>query len=445
MFDHDGDSTPEPLTPPPVTPTSTEPVSSSAPVFASTSTYGPAPVSPSDATDDPAAVSQFGTVYGPARVTSSDATNEPAPVSPFGAAYQQGPVSPSDATDDPAAVSQFGSVYGPARVTSSDATNEPAPVSPFGAAYEPAPVTPSVSIYRPAPAWTPGPTDGTTPPTGGRPPRRGRTRGLGAVVGAAVLAAVLAAGGTAALVAGPFAPTASQAPAAGAPGAVTTATGATPAPDATAPELTAVVAQVRDSVVTITSEGVSSRGFSQIPSTGVGSGIVLTANGYILTNKHVVAGSRSLTVELADGEQFPATVVRQSDDKDLALIKIEATGLTPAVIGDSKALQVGQTVVAIGSPLGTFTETVTKGILSATGRTITVEDELTHRPVTLTGLLQTDAAINPGNSGGPLLDAFGRVIGVNTAVSTAAEGLGFAIPIEDAASLISEATGPSVS
>ena len=181
--------------------------------------------------------------------------------------------------------------------------------------------------------------------------------------------------------------------------------------------------------MTITSEGFSSRGFTQIPSTGVGSGIVLTADGYILTNKHVVAGSQSLTVELADGEQFPATIVKQSDDKDLALVKIDAKGLTPAVIGDSATLQVGQTVIAIGSPLGTFTETVTKGILSATGRTITVQDEVTHQPTTLTGLLQTDAAINPGNSGGPLLDATGRVVGVNTAVSTDAEGLGFAIPI----------------
>jgi serine protease Do len=257
---------------------------------------------------------------------------------------------------------------------------------------------------------------------------------------------VLAAGGTAALVTGPLASTAATPTAAsGAPGAVTAAAGSTAAPASSADDLPAVVAAVKNSVVTITSQGFSSRGFAEIPSTGVGSGIVLTADGYILTNKHVVAGSQSLTVELADGEQFPATIVKQSDDKDLALIKIEATGLTPAVIGDAASLQVGQTVVAIGSPLGTFTETVTKGILSATGRTITVQDEVTHQPTTLTGLLQTDAAINPGNSGGPLLDAAGRVVGVNTAVSTNAEGLGFAIPISDAASLISQATGSSVS
>ena len=203
-----------------------------------------------------------------------------------------------------------------------------------------------------------------------------------------------------------------------------------------------MVAAVRDSVVTITSQGVSSRGLLSIPSTGVGSGIVLTSNGYILTNRHVVEGaSQSLSVELADGRQFDATVVKISSDQDLALIKINATGLTAAKIGDASKLQVGETAIAIGSPLGTFTESVTRGIISATGRTITVQDEATGQPETLKGLLQTDAAINPGNSGGPLLDASGAVIGINTAVSTQAEGLGFAIPISAASSLIAQATG----
>jgi serine protease Do len=263
------------------------------------------------------------------------------------------------------------------------------------------------------------------------------------VVAAAVLSAVLAAGGTAALVAGPLSPYGSAA-APTPPAGVTVGTGssATAAPET---DLTKVVAKVRDSVVTITSQGFSARGAVQIPSTGVGSGIVLTANGYILTNKHVVAGSQSLSVELADGRQFDATVVKESTETDLALIKIEATGLTPAVIGDDATIQVGQTAIAIGSPLGTFTESVTKGILSATGRTITVQDEETGRPTTLTNLLQTDAAINPGNSGGPLLDATGAVIGGNTAVAGNAEGLGFAIPISAAASLIAQAMGGSQS
>ncbi len=305
------------------------------------------------------------------------------------------------------------------------------------------PLTPAGPVLPSAPAApTPPP---AAPVSAGR--GRSRDRGLTAIVAAAVLSAVLAAGGTAALVTGPLSGSANGSPAATTAGAagVTVASGSKSTGTAGTPELTDVVAAVRESVVTITSEGFSSRGMVTIPSTGVGSGIVLTADGYILTNKHVVADSRSLTVELADGEQFPATIVKQSDTKDLALIKIETTGLTPAVIGDSAGLQVGQTVVAIGSPLGTFTETVTKGILSATGRTITVQDESTGRSETLTGLLQTDAAINPGNSGGPLLDANGKVIGVNTAVSTNAEGLGFAIPIADAASLITQATGSSVS
>ena len=222
-----------------------------------------------------------------------------------------------------------------------------------------------------------------------------RSARLRSIFAASFLSAVLAAGGTAVLVAGPLTP--KVAPAASTtPGAVTVATGSDASPAAEAADLTDVVAAVRNSVVTITSEGFSSRGFQQIPSTGVGSGVVLTGDGYILTNRHVVEGSQSLTVELADGRQFAAAIVEISDDHDLALIKIDATGLSPAVIGDSDALEVGQTAIAIGSPLGTFTETVTRGIISGTGRTITVGDEATGRPVTMTDLLQTDAAINPG-------------------------------------------------
>jgi serine protease Do len=293
-----------------------------------------------------------------------------------------------------------------------------------------------------SPAQGPIEPAGTTPDRPARARRSSRPSGVAAIVGVALLSSVIAAGGTAALVTGPLGRTSTAPATTGAPAAVTVAAGATPA---AAPELTDVVAAVRNSVVTITSEGFSSRGFAAIPSTGVGSGVILTSDGYILTNKHVVTGSQSLTVELADGRQLPATIVKESSDQDLALIKVDATGLTPAVIGDDASLQVGETVIAIGSPLGTFTETVTKGILSATGRTITVQDEATGRPVTLTNLLQADAAINPGNSGGPLLDANGKVIGINTAASTNAEGLGFATPISAAASLIAQATGTPAS
>jgi serine protease Do len=282
---------------------------------------------------------------------------------------------------------------------------------------------------------TPGPDNGTIAPT----PPAGRLR---TIFAASLLSAVLAAGGTAALLTGPPAGTAQSTGAASAsPGAVTAVAGSDRSPTTEAADLADVVAAVRDSVVTITSEGFSSRGFTQIPSTGVGSGIILTSDGYILTNRHVVEDSQALTVELADGRQVDATVVALSDDHDLALIRIAATGLSPAVIGNSDTLEVGETAIAIGSPLGTFTETVTRGIISGTGRTITVADGSTGRPVTMTDLLQTDAAINPGNSGGPLLDASGAVVGINTAVSAEAEGLGFAIPISAATPLIAQATG----
>jgi S1-C subfamily serine protease len=141
---------------------------------------------------------------------------------------------------------------------------------------------------------------------------------------------------------------------------------------------------------------------------------------------------------------YPASVVKISDTTDLALVKVEATGLKPATIGDSGSIIVGQTAIAIGSPLGTFTETVTKGIVSALNRTITVRDDETGRPVTLNGLIQTDAAINQGNSGGPLLNAAGEVVGVNTATASSAEGIGFAIPIHEAQSLIEQARSASV-
>ena len=296
---------------------------------------------------------------------------------------------------------------------------------------DPEGATAAIPVIDPAPVTFP------TPAATRRRPGR-----LVSIFAASLLSAILAAGGTAFVVTGPLAPsTGAGVGASSTPGAVTVATGSGAGSTSEAVDLTDVVAAVRDSVVTITSEGYSSRGFQQIPSTGVGSGIVLTNDGYILTNRHVIEESQALTVELADGSEYEGTVVALSDDQDLALIKIAATGLSPAVIGDTDTLEVGQTAIAIGSPLGTFTETVTRGIISGTGRTITVADEATGRPVTMTDLLQTDAAINPGNSGGPLLDATGAVVGINTAVSADAEGLGFAIPISAAAPLIAQATG----
>ena len=124
--------------------------------------------------------------------------------------------------------------------------------------------------------------------------------------------------------------------------------------------------------MTLTSQIATNRGpFGDGTATGIGTGIVLTADGYALTNRHVVEGSQSLKATMADGTEYPASVVKISDTQDLALVKIDATGLKPATIGNSDAIQVGQTAIAIGSPLGTFTETVTKGIVSALDRSIT--------------------------------------------------------------------------
>jgi S1-C subfamily serine protease len=284
----------------------------------------------------------------------------------------------------------------------------------------------------PAPASTPAPTR----TSGGR-------RSVGTVLATAVLSAVLASGSTVAIVSlvHPGAATTPLAPTPTANAAVTGTGGKTTVHQE---DITAVVAAARDSVVTLTSQISNARGPFGGTATGVGTGIVLTADGYALTNRHVVEGSTSLTATMADGTEYPATVVTVSDTQDLALVKIDATGLKPATIGSSAGIQVGQTAIAIGSPLGTYTETVTKGIVSALDRTITVQDDQTGKPVTLKGLIQTDAAINPGNSGGPLLNAEGQVVGVNTATASSAEGLGFAIPIDDAASLIAQAKAASI-
>lgn len=220
---------------------------------------------------------------------------------------------------------------------------------------------------------------------------------------------------------------------------------ATPAPSArtiTGSDAVVAVAEAASpAVVTITVESAGSGGFGpmSMPSTGVGSGFVFDADGLILTNEHVVEGDGSITVTFQDGTELTGTVVATDTEHDLAVVQVDATGLPTLEIGDSSALQVGQLVVAIGSPLGTFTETVTSGILSATGRTIEVGDGFSRRTTTMTGLLQTDAAINSGNSGGPLLDSSGAVIGVNVAVATSAQGIGFAVPIDDAASIMAEA------
>ena len=226
------------------------------------------------------------------------------------------------------------------------------------------------------------------------------------------------------------------------PTATTAPVAAQPAVTSDQPQdLTDVVAAARGSVVTITAQGMSSSRFSpfNMPSKGIGSGIVVSSNGLILTNYHVVEGARTLSVATADDQQLNATVVTTDEAHDLAVIRTEGGTLTPMVLGDSDKIEVGQTVMAIGSPLGEFTDTVTRGIVSALDRSITVGDELTGQPKQMSGLIQTDAAINPGNSGGPLIDERGEVIGINSAVSQSAEGIGFAIPITAAKQLVDQA------
>ena len=176
--------------------------------------------------------------------------------------------------------------------------------------------------------------------------------------------------------------------------------------------------------------------------TAVGSGVIYDSRGWILTNKHVVASAKTMTIRLKDDRRMPATVYGMDTLTDLAIIKVEAAGLATAPIGESSALQVGELAIAIGNPLGLqYPNTVTTGIVSALGRDISVlsDDPAVKTPTSLHGLIQTDAAINPGNSGGPLVNAAGKVVGVTTAAAPTSQGIGFAIPIDVAKPIMQQA------
>jgi len=195
-----------------------------------------------------------------------------------------------------------------------------------------------------------------------------------------------------------------------------------------------VVAATKNSVVEITTEMVSTYGrMGQFISTGAGSGIVISSDGYIVTNNHVVEDAKTITVRLNDKSEYIATLVGTDPKTDLAIIKIEASGLQPAVFGYSGTLMVGETTIAIGNPLGELGGTVTTGIISALDREITIDGETMS-------LLQTDASINPGNSGGGLFNLNGELIGIVNAKTSGSdiEGLGFAIPIDKAKSVIEQ-------
>ncbi|WP_431835906.1 trypsin-like peptidase domain-containing protein [Cellulomonas sp. Y8] len=305
------------------------------------------------------------------------------------------------------------------------------PAGPGASAPVPPSPLPADPAAAPAPAvLPPGVLPPPMPELGVPAPRRGRRRRrvpLGVVAGLVV--AAFGAGLLGGVVGARIERDDAHLADAGLPAAVGTGAGDR-APDSVA----GIAATVLPSVVSI--EVSSASGGS------TGSGLVLRQDGYILTNHHVVAGAAgagsSIVVLLADGSQLPGTIVGSTADYDLAVVKVEAEGLTPLVLGDSDAVQVGDPVVAIGAPLG-LAGTVTTGIVSALNRPVAAGDGTEE--TAFINAIQTDAAINPGNSGGPLVNAAGEVVGINSAIaqppgtsatSGGSIGLGFAIPSNQA-------------
>jgi len=202
-----------------------------------------------------------------------------------------------------------------------------------------------------------------------------------------------------------------------------------------------VFKKVSPSTVAITTQSVQSGAgrFQGQVSEGAGSGIIVSKDGYVLTNKHVVPeGTDRVTVIADDGKEYEnVRVVGRDPSNDLAFLKIDGVDtLSPATIGDSGPVKPGEQAVAIGNALGIFRNSVTSGIISGIGRPLTASDEEGMNAEQLEDMFQTDASINPGNSGGPLVNLKGEVIGINTAVSTEGQGLGFAIPINAAKAVI---------
>jgi putative serine protease PepD len=290
----------------------------------------------------------------------------------------------------------------------------------------------------PVPPWTyPSPGYLPEPP---QPPKQKRLRrNTVALLAAATLAAGGVGGVVGALVGGDDTPTPAATPA--------TSTADTSS-DAQAADVSAVVEKVKDSVVQVNVRTANAE--------GVGSGVIIGADGRILTNNHVVSGAEKLTVTLADGKTVNASVVGTDPSSDLAVIQAEGvSGLTPAKFGDSDSVRVGDEVIAIGSP-GGLQGTVTTGIVSAVNRDVNVPNEERRQspfPYSENGsggttnyqAIQTDASINQGNSGGPLFNSAGEVIGINSAIyspvsgpdgSAGSVGIGFAIPANTAQQVV---------
>ena len=275
--------------------------------------------------------------------------------------------------------------------------------------YEDADVAPDVTDVPPvAPPAERAPAE--------RPPSKWRP-------GAALLAAAVLAGGVAGGVVGRVTDDS--------PAAVTTIGGAGTGSLAKLTNIQQVLARIEPAVVSVQTQLYQRGRFG--PSRGAGSGAILTADGEVLTNAHVVEGARTIQVTLnGEKEGRPADLVGMDPSNDVALLKIRnASGLPTAVLGSSADLRVGDSVLAIGNALNLgATPTVTEGIVSALNRSIDAPG------ASLTGLIQTDAAINPGNSGGPLVDAQGRVVGVDTAVAGDAQNIGFALAIDNVKPII---------
>jgi S1-C subfamily serine protease len=325
----------------------------------------------------------------------------------------------------------------PTAVYSPEPANRPDWASPWAreaddafARAEPETDAPASPAAAPEPAAAVAP----VPPT-----HASRSVGLGTLVATVVLSATLASAGTFTVLSSTGA-LKDRGTGAGGPAASQGTGGAVPV---TIDESSAIVdaaAKVSPAVVRIIVEGTTLDPFGQsVPDTGIGSGIIYDAAGWILTNRHVVTSgdgtlATSVTVEFKDGKQVSGKVYGVDTLTDLAIVKVDAGTVAVAPIGTSAEIKVGQLAIAIGSPLGTYSNSVTSGIVSATGRSVTV-----NTGTRLTNLIQTDAAINPGNSGGPLLDAAGNVIGVNTAMASGSTGIGFAIPIDIARPIMAQA------
>lgn len=199
--------------------------------------------------------------------------------------------------------------------------------------------------------------------------------------------------------------------------------------------------KVSESVVSIVSSTKMRDFFGQsYSSSAAGTGVIVSTDGYVLTNKHVIADATSVYIVLDDGTIYEDVEIVATDPlNDIAFLKIkDAKDLKAATLGDSKTLNVGQQVIAIGNALGQYQNTVTSGIISGLGRSIEASDGSGYNTETLSDMIQTDAAINSGNSGGPLVNAAGEVIGINTATSTSAENMGFAIPISSVKGMLSQ-------